>query len=80
VLVQPGQRRVEGGEGSGVQVGPPRKEVEALVAGLTQGEIRGTVGPAPAKKLAAKAKVPEGERPYAHPYYWAAFVLIGDPD
>jgi CHAT domain-containing protein len=21
-----------------------------------------------------------GNRPYAHPYYWSAFVLIGDPD
>src|SRR5262245_4514380 len=23
---------------------------------------------------------PAGDRPYAHLYYWAAFVLIGDPD
>jgi tetratricopeptide (TPR) repeat protein len=60
--------------------GLPRKEVETLVAGLTHGEIRGTIGPARKKKLAAKAKVPEGDRPYSHPYYWAAFVLIGDPD
>jgi CHAT domain-containing protein len=22
----------------------------------------------------------QGERPYAHPKYWAAFVLFGDPD
>jgi CHAT domain-containing protein len=25
-------------------------------------------------------KVPGGERPYAHPFFWASFVLIGDPD
>lgn len=24
--------------------------------------------------------LPAGPRPYAHPYYWAAFILIGDPD
>jgi CHAT domain-containing protein len=23
---------------------------------------------------------PEEERPYAHPYYWSAFILIGDPN
>jgi CHAT domain-containing protein len=23
---------------------------------------------------------PGGGHPFAHPYYWAAFVLVGDPD
>ena len=29
-----------------------------------------------------RPKVESGEalRPYSHPYYWAAFVLIGSPD
>ena len=21
----------------------------------------------------------DGQRPYAHPYYWAAFIMVGDP-
>jgi CHAT domain-containing protein len=25
------------------------------------------------------AVLPAGEKPFAHPYYWAAFVLVGDP-
>jgi hypothetical protein len=58
----------------------PRKEAETLVASLTHGEIRGTLRPALKRKPDAKAKVPPGDRPYAHPYYWAAFVLVGDPE
>ena len=23
---------------------------------------------------------PKDQPPYAHPYYWAGFVLVGDPD
>jgi CHAT domain-containing protein len=23
---------------------------------------------------------PQGERPYEHPFYWAAWALVGDPD
>jgi CHAT domain-containing protein len=55
-----------------------RKQAEEQVASLTGGEIRGTVGDAPKRK--GKGTVPAGERPFAHAYYWAAFVLIGDPD
>jgi CHAT domain-containing protein len=35
----------------------------------------------PLKPLAPAAGPAEsGDRPYAHPYYWSAFVLLGDPD
>jgi tetratricopeptide (TPR) repeat protein len=57
----------------------PRPEAEALAARLTGGELRGTVSPLrPAAPAAGSADA--GGRPYAHPYYWSAFVLLGDPD
>jgi tetratricopeptide (TPR) repeat protein len=57
----------------------PRKEAGELAARLTGGVLRGTVEDAPPP--AGKAPpLPAGDRPFAQPYYWAAFVLIGDPD
>ena len=47
------------------------------VASLPRGTIKTLPG---AAKEPAPHSVPVGERPYAHPYYWSAFVLIGDPD
>ena len=32
----------------------------------------------PAREAGATSK-PPSDRPYAHPYFWAAFILIGDP-
>jgi CHAT domain-containing protein len=48
-------------------------EVEKLVADLPAVERVGkaTGAPRPAVKSA---------RPFSHPYYWAAFILIGDPE
>jgi CHAT domain-containing protein/tetratricopeptide (TPR) repeat protein len=58
----------------------PRAEAEALAARLGKGELRGS-------EVEARPVVreePKGgktaDAPYAHPRYWAAFVLIGDPD
>jgi tetratricopeptide (TPR) repeat protein len=56
-----------------------RQQALALAGRLQGGGLRGTEEEVPL--LAAKeAKVPGGQRPFAHPFYWAAFILIGDPD
>jgi CHAT domain-containing protein len=56
-----------------------RGEAEKLVAAWAGGELRGSVGPGKPLAKGGKAQLPAGERPFARPYYWAAFVLIGDP-
>jgi hypothetical protein len=48
------------------------EQIDQAVAGLPKGE-RGGVRPR-AGGGAAEA------HPYAHPYYWSAFILVGDPD
>jgi tetratricopeptide (TPR) repeat protein len=58
-----------------------RAEALRVAAQVSQGLERGKGRP----KLELLPPVPEvtpaakEDRPYAHPYYWAAFVLIGDP-
>ena len=59
-----------------------RVEVTALAAELSGGEAR-AAGATRRKPAPQALSVPAGaadDRPYAHPYYWAAFVLAGDPD
>jgi CHAT domain-containing protein len=52
------------------------KRLASLVDGLPRGE-RGSVRKAlPVRKPDAKKE----DRPFAHPYYWAAFVLVGNPN
>jgi CHAT domain-containing protein len=58
----------------------PRKQAEVLAARYAGGVLRGTEGDARPLLKGKGANVPEGDRPFAHPFYWAAFVLIGDPD
>ena len=55
--------------------------VGSELAALDRGTVRPLVdevdGPAP--RAASSSPRPTGVRPYAHPYYWASFILIGDP-
>jgi CHAT domain-containing protein len=50
-------------------------EALALAAQLPGSQDRGTVRERPATEEPSAA-----EHPYAAPYYWAAFILLGDPD
>jgi tetratricopeptide (TPR) repeat protein len=59
--------------------GLDRKRAALLAGGLTRGKLRGTEEEVPA--FAGKEPaLPQGDKPFAHPAYWAAFVLVGDPD
>jgi CHAT domain-containing protein len=61
----------------------PRAEAEQLAEQWTPGSVRGTEekpGPKGPAKQACRPVVPPGDTPFAHPSYWAAFILIGDPE
>jgi tetratricopeptide (TPR) repeat protein len=56
-----------------------RKQAEGLVGRLAGGKLRGTIDKALPEVKGTTVKVPEGDRPFGQPAYWAAFVLVGDP-
>jgi tetratricopeptide (TPR) repeat protein len=59
--------------------GLSRDEALRVAAAVSQGVERGKGR----VRLPLLPQAPAGakdEKPYAHPYYWAAFVLIGDPE
>jgi tetratricopeptide (TPR) repeat protein len=56
-------------------------EVGDELAALDRGEVRVlSKSIDPAKTKAMPSSRPTGVRPYLHPSFWAAFVLLGDPD
>jgi tetratricopeptide (TPR) repeat protein len=59
--------------------GLSRAEALRVAAAVSQGVQRGK-GRVRLPLLPEAPAAPKEDRPYAHPYYWAAFVLIGDPD
>jgi CHAT domain-containing protein len=52
-------------------------DVGRELATLDRGDVRPLAAASGTGPLSSAAS---GSRPYAHPYYWAAFVLAGDPD
>jgi CHAT domain-containing protein len=59
-----------------------RDEVLTLVSSISSREMR-SKGATKRKEAPSgfnAATLTGGEHPYSHPYYWAAFVLVGDPD
>lgn len=56
----------------------PRTEVEKLAGQLTEEALRASEEPK--RPVASRPAVPAGDAPFAQPRYWAAFILIGDPD
>jgi CHAT domain-containing protein len=55
-------------------------EVGSELAALDRGTVRPLAkADGPVSHTASSARQPAGVRPYAYPYYWAAFILIGDP-
>jgi CHAT domain-containing protein len=59
--------------------GLKRKDADRLAARLAGGVLRGTEGDEKPSGKVKPANLPEGENPFEHPFYWAAFVLVGDP-
>ncbi len=59
-----------------------RSEVEALAGKLAEGVVRAKEVPLTQDppREATRPALPAGERPFAHPRFWAAFILIGDPE
>ena len=59
-----------------------RADMTALVAKLSDGVARGAGAPRrpPAAPVLGVPAGAADDRLYAHPYYWAAFVLVGDRD
>lgn len=55
------------------------RQAQLWLARITAAELKEYISRHHALKetLDAGTRIPKGERPFAHPFYWAPFVLVG---
>ncbi len=77
------------GARAGLVEGMPKaealREAQRWLRALTRDEVEKTLAKLPrGERGKVRQRTPTGtsrtSHPYEHPYYWAAFILIGDPD
>ena len=70
--------------GDGVAARPLWERYYARLVKLAREQLAGALrSSGPKAKPLPRMPLPEGPKdkpPYAHPYYWAGFVLVGDRD
>jgi CHAT domain-containing protein len=57
-----------------------KRWLRGLRADQVEGELSALARGTERRKGPAVSRKPESPRSFEHPYYWAAFILIGNPD
>ena len=55
-------------------------EAKSWLRGLTAKQVDEAWKPRSRGDVVTTSEVPVAAYPFEHPYYWAAFVLVGDPN
>ena len=55
------------------------EEAKEWLRNLSADQAKAEVAALPRGEERVKAGIPKAAKPYAHPHYWAAFILAGDP-